>query len=292
VAFDPYRILGIERDTSEDEIRKVYRALARRYHPDLNKGPDAEEHFKDIAQAFSILTDARKRELFDHYGEASLQLGFQPHQQPAPPRHPTARGRPERRPEPRWEQPDPRPDRAPPGENQDVMVLLEIELITAITGGDVRAQSPLTGAPLSVSVPPGAETGLQICLQGRGRPGRGGRQPGDLYFEIQILPHPFFRREGWDLVLELPITIEEAYHGARLQIPTLEGWMRVRIPAGSRGGERLRVKGQGIPDSYGHHGDLYVHLCIRLPDRLDVPGRSLDRVGSLYTESVRAGLRL
>jgi DnaJ-class molecular chaperone len=304
MAFDPYRILGIERDASEDEIRQVYRALARRYHPDLNKSPDAEALFKDLGQAFAILTDAKKRELFDRYGEASLQVGFdagsQEHtnehgRQADPWRAPRRPPEPRRPPRSRWEEARTEPrqaGRAPPDDNLDVVAPLEVELVTAITGGDVRAASPLTGAPLSVNIPPNAESGDQICLQGRGRPGRGGRQPGDLYFAIEIMPHPFFHRESRDLVLELPLTIEEAYYGARIQIPTLDGWIRVRIPPQSRGGERLRLKGQGIIDARGERGDMFVHLCIRLPDRLDALGRSLDRVGSLYTEPVRAGLRL
>jgi curved DNA-binding protein len=305
MAFDPYRILGVERDAPEDQIRQVYRALARRYHPDLNKSPEAEELFKDLGQAFAILTDANKRELWDRYGEASLQVGFDPgsqeqtfehdrprgsHRQRRPSEPAPAHGGPRRR----WEDARTEPHQAgrpPPDASLDVVAPLEVELVTAITGGEVRATSPLTGAPLSVTIPPNVEPGHQVCLPGRGRPGRGGRQPGDLYFEIELVPHPFFHRDGHDLVLDLPLTIEEAYHGARIQIPTLDGWVRVRIPARSRGGERLRLKGQGIAGPRGR-GDLFVHLCIRLPDRLDALGRSLDRVGSLYTESVRAGLRL
>lgn len=273
VTFDPYRILGIERDAPEDEIRRVYRLLARQYHPDLNKTPGAEERFKELGQALAVLTDPEKRALFDRHGEAALKVGFDAGGQ-APP------------------QPQ-RPPAAPRRERDaiDLRVPLEIDLLTAITGGDLRATSPLTGAPLSVQVPPGSATGDQICLPGRGRPGRGG-PPGDLCFEIVVQPHPFFHLEGLDLVLELPLTIDEAHHGARIQIPTLEGWARVRIPAGSRGGERLRLRGRGLQNHSGRRGDLHVHLCIRLPERLDALGRTLDRLEALYTTPVRQGLRL
>ena len=298
MAFDPYRILGVERDASVEEIRQIYRSLARRYHPDLNKSPDAEEVFKDLGVAFGILTDERKRQLFDQYGEAALQVGFDPRQyeQPSPRRQgPPERSRrptaatsaPQHHPAPTRD----RPERIPPGHGLDLLVPLPIDLLTAIAGGQVRAPSPLTGAPLSVTVPAGADSGHQIRLEGRGRPGRG-RQPGDLYFEIQIEPHPFFHREGHDLVLELPVTIEEAYFGARIQIPTLDGWVRLGIPANSRGGERLRLRGKGLPDDQGGRGDMHVHVCVRLPDRIDALGRNLDRIGALYTESVREGLRL
>lgn len=285
MSFDPYRILGLDRDASEEQIRQGYRALARRFHPDLNKSPDAEERFKELGQALAVLTDARRRELFDRFGEASLQVGFEPPELARGPRTHSARG-PRRGPAP--SRPEVRPA---PGEGLDVAAPLEIDLLTAIVGGEVRATSPLTGAPLMVMVPAGTEDGDQVRLQGRGRPGRGGA-PGDLCFELRILPHPFFHREDRDLVLELPLTIDEAFHGAPVQIPTLEGWVRLRVPPGSRGGERLRLRGKGLLDRGGRRGDLHVHLCIRLPDRLDALGRVLDRVGALYTTPVRQGLKL
>jgi len=348
VSFDPYRILGVSQEAAEGEIRQLYRALARRYHPDLNKSPEAEEVFKELGLAFAVLTNPRKRELFDRFGEASMQVGFDPRQFEAPSRPAPRRRDPARDPAPgvtahrtgepawntarerreslqsaEWSTPvgaraarEPersaqsvtargaqdaslrgaRPDvserssRAAPGHNLDVLVPLEIDLHTAIIGGEVRVDSPLTGAPLSLLVPPGVESGHQVRLEGWGRPGRG-RAPGDLYFELQVQPHPFFHREGADLVLELPVTIEEAYLGARVQIPTLQGWVRVGIPAGSRGGERLRLRGKGLPHGQAV-GDLHVHICIRLPQRLDSLGRNLDRIGALYTQSVREGLKL
>jgi DnaJ-class molecular chaperone len=285
VSFDPYRILGLDRDATEEQIRQGYRALARRFHPDLNKSPDAEERFKELGQALAVLTDARRRELFDRFGEASLQVGFEPDRTRGPRPGPDPGPR-RRRPAP--SRPEPRPA---PGEGLDVTAPLEIDLLTAIVGGEVRATSPLTGAPLMVMVPAGTEDGDQVCLQGRGRPGRGGA-PGDLCFELRIKPHPFFHREDRDLVLELPLTIDEAFHGTPVQIPTLEGWVRLRVPPGSRGGERLRLRGKGLVDRSGRRGDLHVHLCIRLPDRLDALGRALDRVSALYTTPVRQGLKL
>ena len=110
---------------------------------------------------------------------------------------------------------------------------------------------------------------------------------------MAAVPHPFFHRDGPNLVLELPVTLEEAWRGADIEIPTLDGWVRLPVPAGSRGGERLRLRGKGVPaGDDGRRGDLYVHVCLRLPERLEAAGRSLERLAGLYTDDVRAGLRL
>lgn len=296
MSFDPYQILGVQRHASTDEIRRVYRALARRYHPDVNGGAQAAERFKLLAQAYSVLSDGKRRALFDRFGEASLALGFDParaaagldrggHQTGAEPQPSEGRA-------PRHARrgPDPRAGQEqPPG--LDLHRPLQIELLTALRGGQVKVASP-SGALVNVEIPAGVETGQRIRLKGRGRPGQGGRLAGDLYFEVEVLPHPFFRRDGRHLVLELPLTIEEAWRGADIEIPSLEGWLRLRVPAGSRGGERLRLRGKGPRAADGNRGDLYVHLCIRLPDRLDLAARSLERLGALYSTDVRAGLRL
>jgi curved DNA-binding protein len=289
VSYDPYRILGVERDATTDEIRHAYRALARRYHPDLNQDPDAEERFKELGEALSVLTDKKRRQLFDHYGEASLQAHFDPQQAAPEPSPPDRRQHPGEA----WTEATTTPRSAgPPLSDLDVVVPLEIDLLTAITGGEARGSSPHSSSAVKVSIPPGVETGYCVRVQGRGRPGRGGHPPGDLLFEIHVQPHPFFRREGADLVLDLPITIEEAHLGARIQIPTLEGWLGVRIPPNSRGGERLRLRGRGLPVGPAQRGDLHVHLCVRLPERLDAAGRLLQRLSALYVEPVRSGLYL
>lgn len=289
MSFDPYRILGVEQTATTDEIRHAYRALARRYHPDLNQDPDAEEQFKELGQALSVLTDQKRRELFDRYGEASLQAHFDPHQAAAEPPGPGRRQHPGEA----WTEATTSPrSPGPPLSDLDVVVPLEIDLLTAITGGEARGSSPHSASSLRVPIPAGVETGHCVRLQGRGRPGRGGRPPGDLLFEIRVQSHPFFHRDGVDLILDLPITIEEAHLGARIQIPTLEGWLGVRIPPNSRGGERLRLRGRGLPLGQGLRGDLHVHLCVRLPERLDAAGRLLQRLSALYVEPVRAGLHL
>lgn len=265
MSTDPYSILGVERSASDDEIRQAYRRLARELHPDLHPGRDSEEAFKALGLAHAVLSDAERRRLYDQFGAASLEPGFEP------------------------------PGRVAPGPARssgsgDLVVPLEIDLSAAITGGPQRVEAP-TGATLTVEVPPDARSGQQIRLPGRGRPGRQGARPGDLCCEIVVRPHPFFQRQGRDLVLELPVTIDEAHHGAQIEIPTLDGWARIRIPKGSRGGERLRLKGQGIGSRQGR-GDLLVHLCVRLPERLQSAERILERLGGLYSGPVRQGLKL
>lgn len=293
MAFDPYQLLGVSRSAGDDEIRQSYRSLARKYHPDVNKSPGAEDHFKLLGQAYSILSDSKRRALFDEFGEESLSIQFDAEQARAE-RAQRARpdGRAPRRGRPAHDGSPPeeaRPERG--AESSDVVSQLEVPLLTALEGGELRIDSPIGGAPLRVQLPANVAAGHRLCFKGRGRAGRRGGPPGDLYLEVVIRPHPFFRREGRDLVLELPVTVAEAWHGASVEVPSLDGWIRVPVPARSRGGERLRLRGKGIPDGHGR-GDLYVHLSVRLPERIDPAGRALERLAGLYSEDVRAGLRL
>jgi curved DNA-binding protein len=301
VGFDPYQILGVQSSAGADELRRAYRALARRFHPDVNRSTEAEEHFKLLAQAYSVLSDPKRRTLFDEFGEDSLALGFDPQR---------ARGASQRAEAPRRSRATDEPPAAarrvsstdttrrtrkpreetPPPASADVESLLEIDLLTALRGGKVKVAPG--GAVLTVDLPAGVENGHRLRVKGRGRPGLRGGLPGDLYLEVVVLPHPFFHRDGTNLVLELPVTLEEAWRGADIEIPTLEGWVRLSVPAGSPGGERLRLRGKGLPGVGGRLGDLYVHLCLRLPERLDAASRSLERLSGLYSDDVRAGLRL
>lgn len=293
---DPYQVLGVSRDATADEIRQAYRALARKYHPDINKAEGAEDRFKELGQAFSVLSDEKHRALFDEFGDEALSSQFDPRAARRRDRagaeqttrraatRPGARRAAAERFTPRHT--------APAGDSSDIVAPLEIDLATAIHGAELTVPSPLGGASLMVGVPPGAQSGQQLRVRGRGRVGSRGGRPGDLYLEIVVLPHPFFRRDGCDLHLELPVTVNEAHEGATIEIPSLDGRLRLPVPAGSRGGERLRLRGKGIADGEGGRGDLYVHVCLRLPDRLDAAGRAIERMAGLYSESVRRDLRL
>jgi curved DNA-binding protein len=295
VAFDPYQILGVGHDATAEEIRKAYRTLARRYHPDVNKDRDAESVFKDVAQAFAILSSDEKRSRFDEFGEASLRLDFDPEKARA------ARRRADEVPEEFIFEgtgpfpPDPGLGREPLDDGlrpQDSLASVEVDLGLALRGGEVQVTSPLSGGLIRLDLPPGIDSGYRVRLPGRGRPGRRGSGPGDLYVEVSVLPHPFFRRDGSDLHLELPITVPEAIRGASVDIPTLDGWIRIPVPPETRGGEQLRLKGRGVEDEGGSRGDLYIHLCLRLPERIADAGRTLERLVHLYAAPVREGLDL
>ncbi len=160
--FDPYQLLEVDREASVEEIRRSYRALARRYHPDVNKDPGAEPIFKELSLAYSVLSDAKKRELFDRHGEASLTLEFQESQ--ARQRAATQPG---------------------PSSPLDVLAELMLDSTRASAGGTIQLPSPLGGAVLMVKIPPGVESGTRIRLPGKGRTAPG-KRPGDLYLEVRI----------------------------------------------------------------------------------------------------------
>lgn len=181
---------------------------------------------------------------------------------------------------------------APTHSSSDVVAPLQVELGLALAGGELRFPSPVGGAMLTVQVPPGVQSGHRLRVMGRGRPGRGGARPGDLFLEVVVLRHPYFHLEADDLVLELPVTVGEAHHGAEVQIPTPEGWLRIRVPPGSLGGERLRLKGKGKLQEGGARGEMYVHLCVRLPRKLGAAARSLEHINQLYSDSIRQDLKL
>ncbi len=178
------------------------------------------------------------------------------------------------------------------GRTADVVAPLEINLALALTGGEVRIPSPVGGAMISVRVPPNVQGGHRIRLVGRGRPGRDGARPGDLYMEVIVARHPYFHLEGDDLVLELPITVGEAHYGAEVEIPTPDGWLRIRVPRGSTGGESLRLRGKGKVLEGGQRGEMYVHLCVRLPSKVGAATRSLDHINRLYHDPIRHDLKL
>ncbi len=285
--LNPYQVLGLAPDATNEEIRRTYRSLARKYHPDMNTSPGAEDRFKELAQAFSILTNSGRRSLYDEFGEASLHLGFDP--QEARRRQAEERCGENIPPGPR---PDARGSADPPYRPGDVVEPLEIDLGLAIRGGDVRIPSPTGRSTLSLTLPPGVEDGARLRLPGRGRLAGGGARPGDLYVEVRVRPNPHYRRDGLDLHLELPISVSEAVRGISLEVPAPGGHLRLSIPPGRQGGEVLRLKAKGLRVPGGRAGDLFVHLCLRLPEKTGPVTRALDQLSNLYQRHVREDLKL
>jgi curved DNA-binding protein len=279
---DYYEVLGVPRDADADTIRRSYRKLARKYHPDLNSDSDAEERFKEVGEAYEVLSDADKRERYDRLGarwrEAEHEApdesfeDFFTHQGFGDGTH--------------MEFGDDlfealfgaRAARAGgPLRGDDREALLEVSLEDALAGG--RRRLTLDGREVNVNFPAGVRDGQLIRLARQGGQGRDGGPPGDLFLRVALKPHPRFRRRGDDdLEVDLPITPSEAALGATVAVETPTGPARVRVPAGSSSGRRLRLRGRGFPKRGGGSGDLHAIVKIVVPKELS------DRERELYEQ--------
>ena len=283
---DYYKILGVERGAAEDEIKKAYRRLARKYHPDVSKEANAKEKFQEVSEAYETLRDKEKRAAYDSLGSYRPGQDFRP-----PPdwfdRFGTGQGE------------DLRGvdlsdlfesmgifGRAQgrrggfgrnvpiPGEDYEVVVRLALD--EAYRGTERELQ--LDGRAFRARIPRGATDGQRLRLRGKGGPGANGGPPGDLYLQIALEPHPLYRVSGHDLEIEVPIAPWEAALGAQVEVPTLEGRVTMKVPPGSKGGQKLRLAGKGLPRPGGGGGDLYAALNIV------VPGTLTEREKKLYEE--------
>lgn len=271
---DPYEVLGVKRSASADEIKKAYRQLAKKLHPDLNPGnADAAARFKDVSAAYDLLSDADKRARFDR-GEIDASGAERPERQyyRAYAEGPEANkyGGPGFDPE------DIFADlfrssrsRSFKSRGADVSYVLPVEFLEAAAGTKKRVTMP-DGRTIDVSIPPGTTDRQTLRLKGQGQPGFGGGPTGDAYIEVHIQPHAFFTRKDNDVHLELPVSLAEAVQGAKIAVPTVEGEVMMTIPKGSNTGSTLRLKGRGIVDRKSNtRGDQYVKLKVFLPDPAD-----------------------
>jgi DnaJ-class molecular chaperone len=291
LAKDPYQELGVARGASADEVRKAFRKLAKKHHPDVNRGnKDAEEKFKRISGAFDILGDVDKRKKFDAgeidadgretagaYGSGFGGGGYNRAQGGQGPWGDPAGGAGFR--SANFEGVDLNDilgdmfggrGRGGGGGFQsrgaDVRATVEIDLEDAIQGGKKRIAFS-DGRTLDITIPKGAADGQVLRLKGQGGAGRAGS--GDALIEISIRPHPLYRRETEGLVMDLPVSAPDAILGGKVQAPTPEGSVTLNIPAGSNSGSTLRLKGRGLTDGQGRRGDLFARLVVTLPETPD-----------------------
>ena len=310
--MNPYQVLGVAREADADEIKKVYRRLARETHPDLNPGDaKAEARFKEISAAYDVLSDPDKRRQFDEFGEIALEAGFDAERaRAARDRFSSRFGAPES--EEFGEgfafggiedllrgfgaRGGPQAGARFRMDGPDVEASMTLGFVEAVKGGERRfgiARPRRDGSRLeeeiTVRIPPGVTDGGRLRIPGKGGEGLGGGEPGDLWIQVRVEPHPIFRRDGRDLELELPITLAEAIAGGRVEVPTLEGRASVTIPPGTSSGSRLRLRGQGVPASRTTPaGDLYARIKIVVPK--DAAEKLGDALGALAQEDPRKGL--
>jgi DnaJ-class molecular chaperone len=261
---DPYQVLSVRRDADADEIKRAYRQLAKRCHPDLNPGDDrVAQRFRDATAAYELLSDPAKRARFDR-GEidaAGAERGFGGRSGGS------------------WADDlfnDSiisellRKGNGGRGERgADVSATLRLPFVDAVHGGKRRV-AVTVGRTLEVSVPPAVEDGQTLRLKGQGQPGRFGGAAGDALIRVEVEPHPFFRRRGRDIVLDLPVTLPEAVLGGAVTVPTVHGTVTLKVPPGSNTGTTLRLKGKGLPaQGVEPAGDQLARLQVVLPERSD-----------------------
>ncbi len=299
---DYYEVLGVPRSASADEIKKAHRRLVREWHPDRNKSPDAAKRFAEIQEAYDHLSDPEKRKTYDRFGHTRGPAGVGG----APGggrtytwtstggpgggfdaegfdfgaggdvgsifeelfgrsrRGGAGRGRGARA-------------AAPAMRGEDIPHTLDITFDTALRGGkeSLRLMRGNESETIEITIPPAISDGAKLRLRGKGQPSPSGGESGDLILTIRVGKHPWYRREGLDVYLDVPITIAEAVSGATVQVPTPQGSVSLKVPAGANSGQKLRLSGRGAQTADGKRGDFYAVVQVQTPRDLSSADRDL-----------------
>lgn len=309
MARDFYQELGVSKDSDATAIKKAYRKLASELHPDKNPGnAAAEQRFKAVNRAYDVLGDAKKRALYDEFGEDGLREGFDPAQARAYKQWGGARagggfpggvqvedifggsvqgggigdlfgdlfGRHSRA-----------SRRTTKG--ADLEAETTIDFVAAIRGTELQLSPRGKGEKaVTVRIPPGASEGSRVRVPGHGAASHTGGPPGDLVIVLHVRTHPHFRREDDDLHVDVPITVNEAYFGAKIRVPTPEGPVTLTVPEGTQSGHTLRLKGRGVARKSKKAGDLYVHVQVHVPEGRDEATKAaIESLKSLEPASLR-----
>jgi curved DNA-binding protein len=329
MADDLYSVLGVSKGSDANAIKKAYRKLAGKLHPDKNPGNGkAEEHFKKVNHAYDVLGDEKKRKLYDEFGEEGLREGFDP-ERVRNYRDWSSRqggsgggagGGPSSRAYPGQSTVDledlfsggggggqaggfgdlfgdlmnrSRRQRGPV-KGPDLESEVTIDFVSALRGATLELQTQgQPGSPVTVRIPTGAADGSRVRIAGQGGASPNGGSKGDLVLTLHVTPHPQFRRDGDDLHLDLPLTVAEAYHGARVKVPTVDGSVSLKVPERTQSGSTLRLRGKGVSKKGRPAGDLYVHFLVQIPtDASPEVGKLVDELALHQPGDPRADIRL
>jgi DnaJ-class molecular chaperone len=262
MADDPYKVLGLTKDATQEQIRAAYRKLAKKHHPDLNPGNKAaEDAFKAVTAANDLLSDLEKRARYDRGEIDAAGTERAPHYAGAGPQGFGPQGFGGGNFEDIFSNIFEQRGRGP-AKGQDDRYTLQASFLEAVIGGIKRITLP-DGQSLDVKIPPGTEDGDVLRLRGRGQPGRMGGPAGDALIEIHVAPHKLFRREGRNIYLELPIGLKEAVLGAKITVPTPGGDVAMTVKPHTETGTEMRLRGRGVPANGHHHaGDMLVKLKV------------------------------